>query len=121
MKGLIRFDSRGDIMFVLQLGLRNGNNSDKKIFCDRCVFDLSRQNLVSGKLLLVDAIMAERDFRIGKDLRPWFEDISPFLKNSARLTEDDALTTRTITRHRIHVERTIGKIKQYHICNRKIP
>ena len=47
--------------------------------------------------------------------------IPPFLSQRGQFTKEEVTTTQKIARLRIHIERAIGRIKQYHIFNGIIP
>ena len=47
--------------------------------------------------------------------------IPPFLGQAAQMSPEDVVTTQQIARLRIHVERAINKIKNFHIWDRIIP
>ena len=64
-----------------------------------------------------DAIMADKGFDIQNDLKKLGLqlNIPPFLKDKVGFQEDDVIKTQTITRHRIHVERAIYKVRRFRI------
>lgn len=67
--------------------------------------------------------MADKGFDIGDDLNKidLKLNILPFLKDQAGFNEGDVLKTQTIARHRIHVERAIGKVRRFRIFHSVIP
>ena len=67
--------------------------------------------------------MADKGFDIGDDLNKidLKLNIPPFLKDQAGFNEGDVLKTQTIARHRIHVERAIGKVRRFRIFHSVIP
>lgn len=67
--------------------------------------------------------MADRGFDIQDDLTPIgvFINIPPFLKGKPQLDEKERVETRRIASLRIHVERAMERIKNYHILDRTIP
>lgn len=69
-----------------------------------------------------DLIMADKGFNIGDLLarRQAFLNIPPFLFNK-QFTEEEVLETERIAKVRIHVERAIGRAKQFHILDPVIP
>lgn len=121
LKGLIGVDSRGGIMFVSQL--YTGNISDKDLCRRSGFFDLLVEKKANGELQDGDAVMADRGFTIAEELKRIGLELNtpPFLGQSTQFSEREVITTRTIARHRIHVERAIGKIRHFHIFDRKIP
>ena len=67
--------------------------------------------------------MADKGFDIGDDLKQLGLklNIPPFLKDKGGFDEGDVLKTQTIARHRIHVERAIGKVQRFRIFHSVIP
>ena len=47
--------------------------------------------------------------------------IPPFLKGKDQFDESEVIKTQTIAKHRIHVERAIGKVRNFLIFRRKLP
>lgn len=120
-KGLVGVDSRGGIMFVSHL--YTGGISDKAI-CQRSgLFDLLQQKIETGELKHGDGIMADKGFTITNELKEigLCLNIPPFLGKRKRLTAADVQDTQVIAHHRIHVERAIGKVRNFHIFDRRIP
>ena len=66
--------------------------------------------------------MADKGFQI-QDLLPLGVslNIPPFLGGDSQMLEEDVIKTRQIASLRIHVERAINKIKNYHIWDTVIP
>ena len=66
-----------------------------------------------------DVLMADRGFEIQDDLAPMGVklNIAPFLKGKGQFEEDELVETRHIAKFRIHVERAIEQIKNYHILD----
>jgi hypothetical protein len=69
-----------------------------------------------------DLILADKGFNIGDLLarQQAFVNIPPFLLNS-QFSEDEISATKKIAKVRIHVERAIGRVKQFHILDPVIP
>ena len=114
-KGLVGVDSKGGILFVSHL--YTGRISDKEI-CQRSgMYDLLKRKMEIGELHQGDAIMADKGFNIGKELEEigLTLNIPPFLGKRKRLSAEDVKETRLIAHHSIQVERTIGKVKNFHI------
>ena len=63
--------------------------------------------------------MADRGFDIQDDLASLRVrlNIPPFLKGKDQFDESELVETRRIARYRIHVERAIERIKNYHILD----
>jgi len=61
--------------------------------------------------------MADKGFDIGDDLAKvkLKLNIPPFLREKVGFEEHDVIKTQTIARHRIHVERAIGKVRRFKI------
>lgn len=66
--------------------------------------------------------MADRGFDIEEDLIPLGVrlNIPPFLRGKAQLSDRESTETRRIASLRIHVERAMERIKNYHIFDRTI-
>ena len=67
--------------------------------------------------------MADKGFDINYDvlLRGANLNIPPFVKDCQQLSKKDVILTRQIASLRIHIERAIGRIKQYHILSSVVP
>ena len=76
-----------------------------------------KQKVQRGELKEGDAIMADKGFDIGNDLAKvkLKLNIPPFLSDKVGFEEDDVIKTQTIARHRIHVDRAIGKVRRFKI------
>lgn len=120
MKCLIGTDSRGSIIFLSHL--YTGRISDKEI-CQSGFFDLLKQKITNGEIYPNDAIMADKGFTIEKELEEigLSLNIPPFLRENPCFLEEENIQTRTIAHHRIHVERAIGKCRNFSIFDRKLP
>jgi len=70
-----------------------------------------------------DEIMADKGFLIQDLLAPLGVrlNIPPFLSSNTQMPVNDALHTRKIAHLRIHVERAIGRAKQYRILQQVLP
>lgn len=64
-----------------------------------------------------DELMADKGFQIQDLLAPLGVrlNIPPFLTSNAQMPVGDVILTRKIAHLRIHVERAIGRVKEYHI------
>ena len=121
LKSLVGVDSMGGFMFVSQL--YTGSISDKQIvFRSGFLGLLSRKKEVS-EILEGDSIMADKGFDIGGDLQKigLQLNIPPFLKEKPQFNENEVIRTQTIAKHRIHVERAIGKVRRFLIFNSRLP
>ena len=67
--------------------------------------------------------MADRGFDIQDDLTPLGVkvNIPPFMRGKKQLDSAEMIETRRIASLRIHVEREMERIKNYHIFDRVIP
>ena len=110
-KVLIGISPSGCITFVSKLW--SGKVSDKEI------------TLKSGILSLLedgDNIMADRGFDIEDILPPGVTlNIPPFKGTRDQLTAMEAEATACIASVRVHVERAIGRVKNYHILDGVLP
>ena len=110
-KALIGISPSGAIIFISSLF--SGSISDK---------ELTRKSGILQLLERGDSIMADRGFDIEKDLIPLEVrlNIPPFLKGKPHLSDRETTETRRIASMRIHVERAMECIKNYHIFDRTI-
>ena len=67
--------------------------------------------------------MADRGFNIQDDLTPLGVrlNIPSFLKGKSQLEENELIESRRISSLRIHVDRAMERIKNYHIFDRTLP
>ena len=74
----------------------------------------------TGEPVAGDSVMADKGFDIRNELDKigMKFNIPPFLGKRKQLSKDDVLETQRYAHHRIHVERAIGKVKNFHIFNR---
>ena len=84
---------------------------------------LTRKSGLYDMLEKGDSVMADRGFNIQDDLTPFGVkvNIPPFLKGKTQLEPEKLVETRRIASLRIHVERAMERIKNYHIFDRKFP
>ena len=110
-KGLIGISPTGACIFVSNL--YTGGISDQELTRHCGLLDL----IESG-----DSVMADKGFDISYDLliRGCRLNMPPFVKGG-RLSKSNVTKTRKIASLRIHVERAIGRIKQYRILSSVIP
>ena len=111
-KGLVGICPTGAVTFISELYA--GSLSDQALTRDCGILELIEPG---------DSIMADKGSDIGYDvaLRGAKLNIPPFLKNQQQLSKKNVITTRQIASLRIHVERAIGRIKQYNILSNVIP
>ncbi|KAK3089662.1 hypothetical protein FSP39_005462 [Pinctada imbricata] len=110
-KVLVGVAPTGNVTFVSELW--GGRASDKEITLKSGVHNF----LEPG-----DNVMADRGFEIADILPSGVTlNIPPFKGNAAQLTAEQVQNTMDIASVRIHVERAIGRIKNYHILDGIIP
>ena len=112
LKGLIAISPAGHISFISQL--YTGSISDREITERSGFLDLSFE--------ANDSVMADKGFTI-QDLLPVGVSLNnpPFLGSSAQMPAEDVVKTQEIASLRIHVERAINKIKNFHIWDGVVP
>lgn len=94
--------------------LYTGSISDKEIIIQSGFLD---------KLSKVDGVMVDKGFLIQDELaaRQAHLVIPPLLKKKPQFSEEELDSTRSIANLRIHVERCMERIKNYHIFDRAFP
>ena len=112
LKGLIGITPGGAISFISQL--YTGSISDREI--------VIRSGLLELPFDESDSVMADKGFTI-EDLLPLgvYLNIPPFLGKSPQIPADQVVLTQKIASLRIHVERAINKIKNFHIWDGVLP
>lgn len=113
LKGLVGIAPNGNITFLSQL--YTGSISDREI-TERC-------GILKMQFEKDDLIMADKGFDIQDLLDPLdvYVNTPPFLHMQDQMSSEDVLETQEIAAQRIHVERAINKIKNFHIFDRVIP
>ena len=107
LKAIVAITPNGSVCFVSKLF--GGCVSDR---------ELAIQCGLLNHLEPGDSLMADRVFMIADLLEPLGVDLNiPPQKLLPQLTESELVETRRIASVRIHVERIIGRLKQYHILN----
>ena len=107
LKALVCITPSGAIPFVSKL--HGGSISDRELF--------ERSGLL-GLLEPGDSIMADRGFTKAALLDTKGVNLNiPTIKVGDQLSDTELITTRRIAALRIHVERVIGRIKNYKILN----
>ena len=112
LKGLIGISPHGAITFVSSL--YTGAISDKEITRCSGILDL----LEAG-----DSVMADKGFDIEDLLREKEVDLNipPFLESRTQFSAAEVQKTKMIAKVRIHVERAIKRIKEFHIFDSDVP
>ena len=97
--------------------LFEGSISDKQVVQKSGFLETVKQKVQRGELKEGDAIMTDKGFDIGNDLAKvkLKLNIPPFLSDKVGFEEDDVIKMQTIARHRIHVDRAIGKVRRFKI------
>ncbi|XP_068692343.1 uncharacterized protein [Montipora foliosa] len=105
LKGLVGISPSGSITFLSQL--YTGSISDREI-TERC-------GILNMPFQAGDSLMADKGFDIQDLLDPIGVtlNIPPFLQMQDQMPANDVLQTQQIAAERIHVERTINKIKNF--------
>ena len=112
IKFLIGITPSGVISFVSEGW--GGRVSDRQITIESGILDLLEKN---------DSVMADKGFTI-KDLlekKGCTLNIPPFRGSKAQFTTDEVFETQEIAQLRIHVERNIGRVKNFHIFDGVLP
>ena len=112
MKGLIGITPSGVCSFVSDL--YTGSISDKEIIIQSGFLD---------KLSKGDGVMADKGFLIQDEVaaRQAHLVIPPLLKKKLQFSGEELDSARSIANLRIHVERCMERIKNYHIFDRTFP
>ncbi|XP_061165646.1 uncharacterized protein LOC133174549 [Saccostrea echinata] len=111
-KFLIGITPSGVISFVSEGW--GGRVPDKQITIKSGLLDLLQEN---------DSVMADKGFTIREALleRKCHLNIPPFMGSSAQFSTDHLFETQEIAELCIHVERSIGRVKKFHIFDRVLP
>ena len=112
VKVLIGITPSGAVSFVSKC--YEGSISDRKL--------VERSGLLE-KLEPGDKIMADKGFQIQDLLTPLGVRLNmpPFLTGSAQMSASDVIITKKIAHLRVHVERAIGHVKEFHILKNTLP
>lgn len=120
LKGLIAIEPRGGIIFVSQLF--PGSISDKELVLRSGILELMQTKLDAAELLPGDVILADKGFLIAEEVEKLGLrlNIPPFKRGQAQFTPEDVELTKSIARHRVHVERAIRKVKCFALFQKPI-
>ena len=112
LKGLVGIAPSGAITFISQL--YSGSISDREI--------VERSGFLKLEFDQGDTVMADKGFTI-EDLLPLGVtlNIPPFLGCNTQMAAQDVIKTQEIASVRIHIERAINKIKNFHIWDGIVP
>ena len=110
-------------LVLMSSQLHGGSISDKKIVQRSGCLGILDKKVMVHEINKGDAIMADKGFDIQNDLKKLGLqlNIPPFLKDKVGFQEDDVIKTQSISRHRIHVERAICKVRRFRIFHSVIP
>ena len=111
LKGLIGIAPHGAITFVSSL--YTGSISDKEITRCSGILDLLEAH---------DSVMADKGFDIADLLmsKQVSLNLPPFLRGQTQFSAQEVLKTKNIAKVRIHVERAIRRIKEFHLFDSDI-
>ena len=111
-KALIGISPSGAITFISKLF--SGSTSDK---------ELTQQSGILELLEAGDSVMADKGFDIAEYLIPLGVrlNIPPFLRAKDQFSHKELVENRRIASLRIHVERAMERIKNFHIFDRVLP
>ena len=112
VKVLVGITPSGAVSFVSEV--YEGSVSDRKLVEVSGLLD---------KLEAGDEIMADKGFTIQDLLTPIGVrlNVPPFLNSQAQMPANDVILTKKIAQLRVHVERAIGRIKEFRILQSTIP
>ncbi|XP_060067919.1 uncharacterized protein LOC132548115 [Ylistrum balloti] len=121
LKSLVACDPRGSIIYASMLFA--GSMSDKEIFKQSGCQDMLKELVKEGYLKEGDGVMADKGFNIHSEVEECGLklNIPPFARSGVQMTKHDALHTKKIAAHRVHVERAIARIKRFQIVARRLP
>lgn len=112
LKALVGNAPSGATTFISEL--YTGNISDREI--------VIRSGIIKQQFEDGDSVMADKSFTI-QDLLPLRVsfNIPPFLGANSQMSAEDVINTQKIASVRIHIERAINKIKNFHIWDGDFP
>ena len=110
-KGLIGISPSGAVMFIS--AFYPGSISDKELTRCSGILDLLEEG---------DSVMADRGFDIKEDLDLLRVrlNIPPFIKGKKQLNDEELVETNRIATLRIHIERAMEQLKNFHIFDRPL-
>lgn len=121
LKSVVGVDLKGGFMFVSQL--YTGSISDKQIVTRSGILELLSSKKEVSEVEDGDIIMADKGFDIEEDLKKigLKLNIPPFLKEKPQFNGNEVIRTQAVAKHRIYLERAIGKVRNFLIFNTRIP
>lgn len=112
LKGLIGITPGGSISFISSL--YTGRISDREI--------VERSGFLEQVFDVGDSVMADKGLLIQDLFQPGVSlNMPPFLGDQVQFSANDTVDTQSIASLRMHVERAINKIKNFHIWDKVIP
>ncbi|CAF3515747.1 unnamed protein product [Rotaria socialis] len=112
-KGLVGITPNGIVSFISPLF--GGATSD------RALLNMEGPDSLLQLLEDGDQIMSDRGFALDQKHSKFLLIHPPFLERRSQLSFEKVIETRIIARHRIHVERCMGRIKNFKLLNGIIP
>ncbi|XP_049515036.1 uncharacterized protein LOC119433650 [Dermacentor silvarum] len=109
-KALVGVTPDGYVCFVPEIW--GGHVSDTEI--------VERSGLLK-RLQPGDGVMVDKGFRLDSIFPPTIQIYIPPFKKGNQLSASDVIATRKIAGARIHVERVIRRIKEFHFLDRPVP
>jgi hypothetical protein len=88
---------------------------------DRAILNMEGPGSLIELLEDGDQVMSDRGFSLDRKFSHLSLVHPPFLERQPQLSFEKVLQTRIIAQHRIHVERFMGRIKNYKLLNDIIP
>ena len=118
LKALIGCDPSGSVTFISELF--TGSISDKAITEQSGFYDLITQLKQHGYVKEADAVMADKGFTVGGELKELglSLNIPSFSASGSQMSAGDSYQTQTIAKH---IERLIANVKTFQILSNTIP
>ena len=118
VKVLVACGPSGCISFISRIA--GGAMSDKQIVNRSTLLDKLRKSASETDEKLI--VLADRGFNISDDLPPNITTkYPPFRHGKAQFSVKDVVSTEVIANARIHIERAIGRIKEFRILQNVLP
>ncbi|KAK3105240.1 hypothetical protein FSP39_020500 [Pinctada imbricata] len=121
LKALVAVDPRGSVIFSSMLF--SGAMSDREIFIQSKFKEMLQKLIEIGYLNTGDGVMGDKGFNIESEVESLGLrlNIPPFAQSGKQMSQHDALYTKKIAMHRVHVERAIRRIKSFKILSGRFP
>lgn len=118
LKGLVAVDCNGSIIFIS--ALFTGAISDNALLEKSGFNKVVESKISEGFLLHGDTFLADKGFTATELLKPVNISIPVFKINNVQFSPNEVHHTQKIARERVHVERAIGRIKNYKILGSEV-